>query len=370
MNKNLFTINESEKERILNLHISATKNQYLFEQVDPTKDAIYQVFYTKLGDKSKRMWEGTEKNVPKMTDNDKVGILQQVKDRINKRVQALTSQGKKGVDFNKELNSIKEISIGYKTEEKESEEVPDKTITIEIPYTASYPDITKQNPDLQNFYFKDNEVIVPEDRKAKFKTMVEELKKLIPQNEEITEIKIKAGSTTSQVPTQYTGPDSLTAYKTIEEGQKNNIKLADDRCKYIESALFDIIKEIFPNDFSKTTTDTRDAKPNNGPAYTETEREYFFGEFNKLDPKKKSEYDTKYGPYKGSYGSVMIVTKGVTITTGGGGETPPIVVNLWNVKVKWEVNVSNQKKRSFFRSSTGGGISVGGGKSLTNCAAW
>jgi hypothetical protein len=34
--KNLFTILESEKERILNMHINATKKNYLTEQVTPT----------------------------------------------------------------------------------------------------------------------------------------------------------------------------------------------------------------------------------------------------------------------------------------------------------------------------------------------
>jgi hypothetical protein len=373
MNKNLFLIETSERERILEMHINATKKQYLFEQTDPTKDPIFAIFYSKLGDKSKRTWDGTEKGVPKMTDDDKNKILNTVKEKINKQVTAKTNQGKK-ITFDKELEEVVKITVALKGTSIESgPEEKQEQITDEIPYVATYPNNTKQNPDLQNFYFKDNEVVVPEDRKEKFRIMIEELKNAIPKNEVITEIRIKAGSTTSQVPTQYSGPGDLKPYTTITEGQQNNVKLAEDRCQYIEQTLFTLLKEIFPNEVGKVVTDKRDTKPNNGPVYTEKERTYFFGEFKKLDPAKKGEYDTKYGPFKGSYGSVMIVTKGSNASIVGGGGSQPVIVNNWQVIIDYGgKNVGSKKQKTLFTSKTGGGITVGGSKGggLTDCAVW
>ena len=113
MNKNLFLIETSERERILEMHINATKKQYLFEQTDPTKDPIFAIFYSKLGDKSKRTWDGTEKGVPKMTDDDKNKILNTVKEKINKQVTAKTNQGKK-ITFDKELEEVVKITVALK----------------------------------------------------------------------------------------------------------------------------------------------------------------------------------------------------------------------------------------------------------------
>ena len=37
MKKNLFVINENERSRILNMHETATKNNYVFEQEEPVQ---------------------------------------------------------------------------------------------------------------------------------------------------------------------------------------------------------------------------------------------------------------------------------------------------------------------------------------------
>ena len=361
MNKNLFLIESSERERILGLHIKATKNQYLLEQADPTQNPIYQVFYTKLGDRSKRIWEGSEKGAPKMTPDEKNQILNKVKERVDKRVNALTSQGKKGISFDKELKDIESIAIDYKTTTQAPKQQP-QPVTVETPYKAVYPNVETNNPELQNFYLKDNEIIVDPEKRAKFDTMVKELKALIPENETIKEIHIKAGSTTSQVPTTYKGG----AYKTIQQGQQNNIALATDRCIKIEEALTEIVNTVFPGNENKIILDQKQMKANNGPAYTEKERKYFFGT-GKLDPAKKPEYDKLYGPYKGSYGSVMVITVGTTkqdIPVEG----EPLQVNEWSVRVQWKVNIEKPKKS--YSSKGGGGISVGGGKSPIACPAW
>jgi hypothetical protein len=42
--KNLFTILESEKQRILEMHINATKRNYLTEQKHPVESNLYKSF--------------------------------------------------------------------------------------------------------------------------------------------------------------------------------------------------------------------------------------------------------------------------------------------------------------------------------------
>ena len=42
--KNLFTINEEEKNRILNLHETATKRHYLSEQKNKVENQLYTLF--------------------------------------------------------------------------------------------------------------------------------------------------------------------------------------------------------------------------------------------------------------------------------------------------------------------------------------
>ena len=313
---------------------------------------IEQVIVSKLGDLSKRKWNDMDPDSKqKLIDAARQKIVRHA--RIDK------------IDFDKSLKRLKTVRIGTRPGETKLEKLPiESQPAIEIPYIATYPDNTKQNPELRNFYLTDNETAVSADRRAKFEAMVSELKSLIPSNETIKEIRIKAGSSTSQVPTKYKGG----AYKTIEEGQQNNIALAADRCTQIEAVLNEIVKQQFPEFTGKIVVDSRDMKPNNGPAYTSTERSYFFGT-GKLDPAKKSEYEEKYGPYKGSYGSVMVIAEGKSGDPREAGDEIKIPDTEYYIALSWG-GKPDKGKRKLFRSKTGGGISVGGADFIPNCPIW
>jgi hypothetical protein len=362
MKRFILEIAEDEKNRIRMMHESIRSN--LFEQEQVTQDPLYDIVYSKLGDKSKRYWDGTDKNAPQMSNDDKIKIIQQVKVRVDKRVSALTSQGKKNVDFNKELKEIKSIRISYK--QSDVTQLPEEQEPIVyIPYKAQYPPAETNNPELQQFYYEENQVQVPQDRIEKFDVMVQELKNMIPSDEKVVEIRIRSGSSTSQVPTKY----NKGQYKTISEGQQNNVKLAEDRCVAIEGTLKNIVEKYFPTNLGyKITIDERQTKPNNGPQYTTTEREYFFGT-GKLDPNKKSEYDSKYGPYKGSYGSVMIITTGVQKETSSVQDV--IQTNEWFVAVDFPYKKGGDKQPKKYGSKSGG-IIVSGGDNLKtlSCPVW
>jgi hypothetical protein len=346
----------------------ANSNNLFEQEQDPTQDPLYAVVYSKLGDKSKRYWDGKDKTAPQMSNDDKIKIIQQVKVRVEKRVAALTSQGKKNVDFNRELKNIERIRISYKQSDvtKQPEE---QGPVVYIPYKAQYPPAETNNPELQQFYYEENQVQVPQDRIEKFDVMVQELKNMIPANEKVVEIRIKAGSSTSQVPTKYGGGQ----YKTIVEGQQNNIQLAEDRCAAIEGTLKTIIEKYFPTNLGyKFTIDERQAKPNNaGPenkdVYTEKERKYFFGT-GKLDPNKKAEYDAKYGPYKGSYGSVIIITAGTIEETSSVQDV--IQTNEWFVAVDFPYKGGSNKPPKKYGSKGGGIIFSGGDLKTLACPAW
>jgi hypothetical protein len=347
-----FIIEESEKERILNMHKNAIKRQYLTEQ---EQDPLYSVIVDNLGDLSRRLWD-------KLSEEEKNALVAAGKIRVEKRVTALTNRGKK-VTYEGELKNIDSVQIKTRPGQTEQNStVP--PVPIEIPYIATYPDNTKQNPELQNFYFKDNTTEVSPEREEDFNIMVSELRSLIPQNEKIKEIRIQAGSTTSKVPTTY----GRGKYNTIREGQENNITLANDRCAKIEESLKKIVAIYFPEDVDKTTIGERDLKPNNGPDYTEKERTYFFGT-GELDPGKKSEYESKYGPHKGSYGSVMVITEGISKEDFQPKEDE-IKVNEYYLTITFKGGNDNPPKKQRFRSKAGGGISTGGSPVIPKCAIW
>jgi len=342
------------KNNLLNEEIRRIKNMMgiINEQVDSD---LGKTIVDKLGDKSLRLWNSLD-------DNTKNNLINVASQKVNDHVEILNKKGK-NTTYDEEVKRIKKVTVGTKPGEIDTSPTGEGG-TYDIPYTATYPENTKQNPELQNFYLTDNDIIVTDERKDKFNTMVSELKSLIPSSETIKEIHIKAGSSTSQVPTTY----KKGKYKTIEEGQENNISLANDRCLEIENVLNEIVKNHFPDDTSKITIDSRDIKPNNGPSYTKKDRNYFFGEFQKLDPAKKDEYDKKYGSFKGSYGSVMVVTEGIIHE-----EFPPeeqtVKFDEYYITLQWKSPKSGGKDKKY-RSKSGGGISVGGLDFIPECPVW
>lgn len=292
---------------------------YLMEQTNTyATDPLYKDMYALLGDQSKLAWDGKKpgKNGQPMTDADRDALLASFKEKIAKKQQVT------GKDQKKVLRSIESISITSKPGEAKAIALAEPT-KIEHVFTAVYPNNQVANPELQNFFLTDNVVEVSDIASGKFKTMITDLIANVPENETITKILVYAGSSTSQVPTTY-GMPAGTKYKTIEEGQKNNIALANARYDVIVSKLSELVKQLVPQFNGQIVIEPKSAenvKPNNGPEWSDTDRATYplakrrktldNGSPNpQYDQKVVDAYEAKYGPYKGSYGGVTIYTEG------------------------------------------------------------
>jgi len=108
--KNLFLINEDERNRILNLHETATKNQYLTEQSDElTKSA------KRIADKKYR-----EKNKEKLYDSHKKWYSEN-KDRWNTYIKEYRE---------KNVEKIRETKRNYEKTRKHNDPIYKKRWVI------------------------------------------------------------------------------------------------------------------------------------------------------------------------------------------------------------------------------------------------
>ena len=307
---------------------------------NPVEQKIVSLFSLK----STQRWSG-------MTNNEKQLAIQVVTDKIKKYAKI------KGYDLNKALKKVSNASVRKKTESIPAQEMPKPEPNV---YTAYYPDINKLNPELNNFYLQDNAIDVSNENIASFNQLISELKSQISADEKITRIEVLGGASTSQVPTTLGG--------TVER-EKGNVVLARKRCEAITETLDSLISTNFP-DYNGEIVKTFHATPNRGPEYTSDDRKYFFGEFKKLDPAKKAEYEKKYGPYKGSYGSILIETE---ISIPSGGEFPPSEFKNYKISIGFKDSGKGMKRSSkasskkLFKSKTGGGISFGGEQVIQKC---
>jgi len=343
--------------------------KYLLSEQEMNNEIILHPYYSflieKMGDKSTNYWNGKygadgRKDGQKMTDEDRLKVLNVVQEKVQKSAN---------------INDISEDKAKKRFEnvivfpaKSDTKTIPSKPPEKRVEYyTGVYPDVDKVNDQLTNFYLTDNEIAVGETQKKGFDTLVKSLLKLISENnEKIIGVKIRAGSSTSKVPTTYKGGK----YKSIEEGQKNNIALVEDRCSEIEKVLKEIIRnnigeEVYSGEIE---VEGRQMTPNNGREYSSKERKYFFGEFGKLDPNKKDEYEKMYGPYKGSYGSVTIITEGV-IKDGDEFDPDTQISQEWKVRMTPKGLKRPPGKKKVF-GNPGGGKSYVGMKSPTNCEFW
>ena len=343
--------------------------KYLTEQSTYTSDPLYRDFLKLLTGLSKRYWDGTKKGAAGkvMTEDERVKLFNEFKTKIEARQQKTSDRVNK-VIRSTELVSIKstmgETTKTYITGSKGNPRV----------YTSVYPPIGEPNPKLQNFFLSDDVVTVSPENEAGFKLMIKDLITTIPSIETITNITVYAGSSTSQVPTRYSMPKDQ-KYKTIEEGQRNNIPLANARYDVIVAKLAILVKEQIPQFTGQITIAPKTAdlvKPNNGPVYTNKERAYFFSgsKDGKVLPDKVAEYNQTYGPFKGSYGGVTIYTVGKDDTS-----TPPAefeqVTQNWSIAVKFDQNIpsTHPSKKSRSRGKAGGGI-VWSGEIRQVCPVW
>lgn len=315
----------------------------LYEQSsNPVEQKIVSLFSSK----SSQRWSET-------TADEKQQLIQAVTNDIKKHAKI------KGYDFNKALNRVSNATVRQRTETIPAQEMPKPEPHV---YTAYYPDINKPNPKLDNFYLDDNAIAVSKENIAAFNQLISELKSQISADEKITRIEVLGGSSTSQVPTTLGG--------TVERERGNEV-LARKRCEAITDTLDRLITTNFP-DYTGEIVKRFDEKPNRGPAYTTKERNYFFGT-GKLDPSKKAEYEKMYGPYKGSYGTILIETESIeqAITPN-----PPSEFKNYKISIGFKDSGKGMKKASkasskkLFRSKTGGGISFGGEQVIPTCPLW
>jgi hypothetical protein len=325
---------------------------------DVTTHVLYKLVTTKLGDQSKLYWEGKpQKGGVAMTDIDRLAVLNHVQEWLSRYIKIKSTTPERAA---KQITAVAITPAGTTVTNNPAPPVP---TTIPQSYSGTYPAVDQPNPELQNFYLIDNEINVSTQNKAKFDALVKTLLANIPKNEKIVEVKISAGSSTSKVPTTYKGGD----YKgNITIGQKNNEFLAADRCVKIEEALTAVVKTNIP-DVTNIKIEQRQIAANRGTEYTEKERSYYFSS-GVLDPTKKNAYDKAYGPYKGSYGSVTIITESVQII-------PPEVGPSVKISSNWQTRIDSKHKNVTpprrGKSSPGGGQTfVGVTFNTTKCKLW
>lgn len=315
----------------------------LFEQ---ESNQVEQKIVSLFSTKSATTWN-------EMSDIEKKQAIQVVTNEIAKHARI------NKYDFNKALNRVSNATVVKRTESIPAAEMPKPEPNI---YTAYYPDINTPNPKLNNFYLQDNAIAVSQENINAFNQLISELKSQIGPNETITKIEVLGGSSTSQVPTTLGGTVSR---------EKGNEELAKRRCAAITTTLETLVKTNFP-EFNGQIIKRFDAKPNQGPAYTSKEQKHFFGT-GELDPSKKEEYEQMYGPYKGSYGSILIET---IVTEERSTPPQPAETQYHKIVIGFKDSGKGMKKSSksaskqLFRSKTGGGISFGGEQVIPTCPLW
>ena len=122
---------------IKNLNESNVEN--LNKLAEQSADSFESALVATFGDKATRLWNA-------MSPEQKQKILDSAKEKIQRHARI------KKVDFDKSLKKVKSVRIGTRQGETTITKTPIEEISTEVPYTATYPDNTKQNPELQNFY--------------------------------------------------------------------------------------------------------------------------------------------------------------------------------------------------------------------------
>lgn len=346
---------------------------------------LYDVFYKKLDDNAKRYWDGKKVHTLTKQKMDDVG-RQQVFDVFLQKFNEHAAKNK--LDQNKNARQIDYIAINSQKGEETTKTTagtvtPAETPPAPIVATAVYPNNQEVNPQLSNFFLRDNVVVVSEQNKQAFTEMVDGLVKQVKAagNVTITKIEVYAGSSTSQVPTKFEG---------------GNPGLAKARYNAILTTLNDIIKTQVPEYTGQVTIlpgSETEIKPDQGPAWTPNDkvafpyikRQQFLenGQRNPdFDPKILAAYEKKYGQYKGSYGGVTITAQRVKTTPTEPESTPPetetVVKSGWRTVVRWKARLSDldidldfRTPKLFRKNYKGGGQSfIGVGLNTLKCTVW
>ena len=254
-----------------------------------------------------------------------------------------------------------------------------KTIEAETPppseteqYTFSYPN-TDDITGLQNFYLSDNVTAVTPENEAAFKDALQNLLTQIPAGQKIIEVHIKAGSSTSRVPTTFGSTDG----KYTSAG---NEKLVDARLQAIQEALSRVVDTTVPKGEWKLITDNPQRTPNIGPPWTKDDRDttYPLSKRRKTLPNGAPNpnydqtvvdgYEAKFGKYKGSFGQISIVTETgrlIPYDTQPGKQ----VTAQWAGKISWTSGGTGNGKPKTLRGSNKG-EKAWTGQGTLDCPIW
>ena len=205
--------------------------------------------------------------------------------------------------------------------------------------------------------FPDNGYKLTDDVKPKIKAFIKAgIESMQKAGKTIKKIRYGGMSMTSKVPTTFGGVDDEGNVIELKSGQQNNIKLAEARANSIASYLKSMLEGLGLPDVKLIAINNR-TQPNEGSPYTSKEREYFFGEFGKLDPKKKADYNSMYGPFRQNSGFVEITGEAkVTeeeLTPSYTGNTGYTYLIKWGTRIKTPIKLN-------IRGSAGGGKSFVG----------
>ena len=311
-----------------------------------------------------------------MSDADKIEALNFWQSEAQKIV--ASDEQRKGIgnkDFSK-INTLDQaimLSTTLRVRSKDgSIEKGKDTITKKtVPYTTqlTWPDIN--NPasltDMQTMFI-DNGYKLKDEVKSKIEAFIKAgIEAMQKAGKTVKVIKYGGMSMTSNVPTTFGGVDDEGNVIKLKSGQQNNIKLAEARANSIASYLKSMLEGLGLPDVELIALNNR-TQPNFGTPYTSKEREYFFGEFGKLDPKKEAEYNSMYGLYRKNSGFVEITGEAeVTeeeLTPSYTGKTGYIY------EIKW-ISRHKPPKPVKARGSAGGGKSYVGVELMTTiCPAF
>lgn len=345
--------------------------------------------YPEILDKIKKGKDRGEKplivSYTALTEEIKKKLLEQIEDRVNQRVKALTSQGKKNYTQEKAIKEAKAILVAPK---KDAQNIIKEEMTPpeegEIRTTEiTYPNIGKPIDTKMLNFFDDNEYKVREEDKKEFARLIEgNINEIVNRGEKIISIKYHSGAITSRVRTKYSG-DGKT---NNEPDEINNKILVADRLKQINKTLSDLLDPYSKKLGASIEKIEDESKPNMGPGwmkYDTSGDKYKYGPLyiaernknNNLTPggfysKKSSnpqiqkEYDEVFGKFRGSYGKFEITAR-LREKEDEPGEEKLIGEGEWIAKISWKGNKNTQVK--IIRGSAGGGKSYVGSSVKTDC---
>jgi hypothetical protein len=318
--------------------------------------------------------------------------MAQIEARAQRRVQALTNQGKKEYTLEKAIAEAQSIWIAPDKEAgtiQKTEAQVEVTTGTPVTYTYSYPNKGNKFDTKMNNFFDDDKYEVSEKDKGEYAKMVKvNLDAIIQAGGTITKIVYSAGASTSKVGTRYAGKDKLGDHWSPE----NNKILVKDRISSINAVLEELLQPYASSAGIELTKQEDESAPNIGLGWKEYSKvgDYEYGplyeaarknkssltpnnfytlEKRKDDPAIKEEYDEVFGKFRGNYGEFSVVA------TFEVGEDEPrkkedlIGAGAWKAKIEWPREPQKAPKPR--KVSGGGGKSYVGVKlEKTKCFAF